>query len=163
MGRIETLTWILITLLIAPLFAFTAVNYLPQFDGFTVTGGSMEPEIKTGSLLFTHNVEAEKIEVGDTITFRDGDHFTTHKVISKNSDNGEVSFRTQGIANESPDPGIVTEDELRGRKLVSIPLLGYFIAWAGTTQGLLIVVVLPGTLLILLEAKNIVDEFRKEQ
>lgn len=158
----NTILWIVVLLFMSPFLAFAAGNYLPQFDGFTVTGGSMEPEIQTGSLLFTRNVPAERVDVGDTITFRDGEHFTTHKVINKSSSNGEISFRTQGIANNSPDPGRVTEDELQGKKLFSIPLLGYFIAWAGTTQGIIVLIIIPGALLLLLETKNIVHEVRKE-
>lgn len=154
-------SWLLVIVLLSPFLAFAAGNLLPQFDSFTVTSGSMEPEIQTGALLFTKKVPAERINVGDTITFHDGDHFTTHEVINKSSSNGEISFRTQGIANNTPDPGVVTEDELEGKMLFSIPLLGYFIAWAGTTQGLLILIILPSILLLVLEVRNLVNEMEE--
>ena len=161
MKLLNTVSWLVILVVLAPFIAFAAGNYLPQFDGFAVTGGSMEPEIKTGALLFTQNVPADQIQVGDTITFSDGDHYTTHEVIGVESSNGETLFRTQGTANNSPDPGTVTEDELQGKKLFSIPFLGYFIVWAGTLQGLLILVVLPGLLLIASEATSLFRELKE--
>jgi signal peptidase len=159
----RVLSAIILFLFMAPFLAFAAGSYLPYFDGFTVVSGSMEPEIQTGSVLFTYKASPESISVGDTITFRNGDGFTTHEVISKNNSNGEIAFRTQGIANTSPDPWEVTEDEIKGKKLISIPLLGYFIVWAGTTEGLIFLILFPGTLLLLSETKSIVNEIRRDR
>lgn len=161
MKLVNAVSWLVVLVVLAPFIAFAMGNFLPQFDGFVVTGGSMEPEIKTGALLFTKNVPAEQVEVGDTITFRDGDRFTTHEVINKSISNGEIVFRTQGTANNSPDPGAVTEESLQGKKLFSIPFLGYFITWAGTVQGFLILVVLPGIAVIISEIINLRREVRE--
>lgn len=152
------IVWVLIILVVSPFLVFGAGQFIPYYDGFIVTSGSMEPEIMTGSLLFTLDVSADRIEVGDTITYRSGDSHTTHQVIQRNATNGSFNFTTQGIANDSPDPGVVTEGELVGKKLFSIPLLGYFISWAGTTTGLIVLIVLPGALLIFLEVWKIVSE-----
>lgn len=157
------LIWIIILVLLSPVIAYGLAQYVPVYDGFIVTSGSMEPEIETGALLFTRPVDAERVIVGDTITFEEDGEHTTHRVIQKNDSNGEISLVTQGIANNSPDPGEVTEDELRGVKLFSIPLLGYGIAWAGTTTGLITLIIIPGVLLILLEIKDLYSEVKGQR
>jgi len=156
------LAWLVILILVMPFAVYAAGNFIPQYDGYIVTSGSMEPEIQTGSLLYTYKTSAENINVGDTITYQDGDHLTTHKVIEKIGGD-PVSFRTKGIANNSPDPGQVTEGQVQGKKLFSIPFLGYIAAWAGSIMGFIALVVLPGLVLILMEVKSILKELSKER
>jgi signal peptidase len=147
---------------VSPFLFYGTGQFIPYYDGFIVTSGSMEPEIQTGSLLFTTPSSVENIRVGDTITFGEKDSLTTHKVIEKNISGNQTTFKTQGIANNSPDPGTVTENQIIGKKLFSIPYLGYITTWAGTTTGLTILIIIPGTLLMLLEAKKIHEEITKQ-
>lgn len=154
----SNLGWFLLLLMLSPFLAYAFGQFIPFYDGFIVTSGSMEPEIQTGAVLFTYRTSAKNIQVGDTITFQKGDTFTTHKVIEKETD--PISFRTQGIANNSPDPGTVTEDELEGKKLFSVPYIGYIISWAGSRNGIMLFILVPGAILILIELRNILFELR---
>jgi signal peptidase len=149
--------WVLAILTVLPFIAYGSGQFIPQYDGFIVTSGSMEPEIKIGSLLFTYKAPVDNIEVGDTITFREETGFTTHKVIEKN-ENEQTTFKTQGIANNSPDPGKLTEEQITGKKLFSIPFLGYVITWAGTNTGLIVLIIIPGTIIALAEIKRIIAD-----
>jgi signal peptidase len=153
------LGWLLFLVLISPFVAYGAGQFIPFYDGFIVTSGSMEPEIQTGAVLFTYRTSAENIRVGDTITFQKEDTFTTHEVIEKNTD--PISFRTQGTANNSPDPGTVSEDELAGKKLFSVPYLGYLISWAGSRNGIALFIIVPGAILVLMELRSIITELRE--
>lgn len=157
-GRKSVMIWLAIVILVTPFVAYGLSSFVPQYDSFIVTSGSMEPEIQTGSLLFTVRTSPEKISVGDTITFQEDGAYTTHKVIDKNSSSTGSTFRTQGIANSSPDPGKLTEDQIVGKKLFSLPFLGYFIVWTGTTTGLILLVLIPGVVLIVIEARKITRE-----
>lgn len=148
---------IVIILLISPFLLYAGGQFIPQYDGFVVNSGSMEPEIDTGALLFTYKTGPENIGVADTITFQDEDSYTTHKVIEKNTGE-EITFKTQGIANNSPDPGEVTVDEIAGKKLFSIPFLGYVITWAGTTTGIIVLIVIPGIIVAAMEIRKIIAE-----
>lgn len=154
----SVVAWLIIGIIVTPFLAYGLSSFIPQYDSFIVTSGSMEPEIQTGSLLFTVKTPPENISVGDTITFQEGGAHTTHKVIERNGSETGISFRTQGIANSSPDPGKVTEAELVGKKLLSIPFLGHFIVWTGTTTGIMLLVLIPGIVLIIMEARNITRE-----
>jgi len=154
--RIKTgLLWVFILIILSPFLAYWVSQAIPGYDGFVVTSGSMEPEIQTGSLLFTRPLLAEKITVGDTITFQEDGGYTTHKVVEKNISGTEISFVTKGVNNDSPDPGTVSPEEITGVKILSIPLLGYVTAWAGTTKGFIGMVVVPAVLIILIELKEL--------
>lgn len=151
----------LLVLILSPFIAYGGAQFIPHYDGFKVTSGSMEPEIETGSLLFTRKMPADKIEVGNTITFQKTENtFTTHKVIQKHSEEGLTTFETQGIANDAPDAGNVTEDELTGKKMFSIPILGYVLAWASTPTGIITMIIIPGLVLIAIETKVLIRELK---
>lgn len=156
----SVLVWMVILVLISPFVAYGLSQYIPIYDSFIVTSGSMEPEIETGALLFTRPIKGEEVKVGDTITFERNEEYTTHKVIQKNDSNGALSFLTQGVANNSPDPGEVSQDDIIGVKIFSLPFLGYAIAWAGTTTGFILFLVIPGFLIIFLEIRKLYAEYK---
>ena len=70
-----------------------------------VKSGSMEPAIKTGALVAVR--PAAGYEAGDIITFRTSDNkkidSTTHRVVEKQAEDGEISYITKGDANKAPD------------------------------------------------------------
>lgn len=154
---------ILLIILISPFLFYGAAHFTPGINGFVVKSGSMEPEIKTGSIIFTKSVNPDKVAVGDTVTYSDGDHFVTHRVIEKNSSDNRVEFITKGVANEEPDPESVSGDQIAGKKIIDIPFLGYMVAWVGTVKGFLAFVVLPGVIVTALELREIRKSFAEEE
>lgn len=154
---------ILLLILLSPFLFYGAAHFTPGVNGFVVKSGSMEPEIKTGSVLFTRSVDPGKVSVGDTVTYSDGERFVTHRIIEKNSSESSVKFITKGVANEEPDPDPVSGDQIAGKKVVAIPFLGYVVAWVGTLKGFLAFVVLPGALITALELREIRKSFAEEE
>lgn len=126
---------------------------------YVVLSGSMEPAIGAGDLVVVGPIGADQIEEGDVITFRDADSpaageqtdRVTHRVIGVDRSDGSPQFRTQGDANEDPDPGVVTPSQVIGEVWVAIPLIGYPVAFAGTRLGTILFVVVPGILLVVNE------------
>lgn len=165
MNKKSGIGWILVILIVSPFIAYGLGGFQPYYNSFIVTSGSMEPEIQTGALLYTIDVSPEDVMVGDTITYSSGSEegFTTHEVIEKNSSSNQITFRTQGIANDSPDPGIVNSDQLEGKKLFSIPFLGYLITWAGTRTGMMATILVPGLLILLVESRKIYSEIQTKR
>ena len=89
-----------------------------------VISGSMEPEIKTGSIAFiSKNIDYENIKEGDIISYDLGKTKVLHRVIDKNKE----GLITKGDNNDVVDFGIVTRSQINGKYLFSIPLLGYMI------------------------------------
>ena len=88
-----------------------------------VQSGSMEPGIKTGGIVFTDMTQVEP-EPGDIITYQLGETFVTHRVIRKEKE----EYITKGDANDREDALPVSESQIRGTVVFSLPWLGYLAA-----------------------------------
>ena len=88
------------------------------YSTYAVLSGSMEPDIRIGSLVIVKKVDAENIEVGNDITFVNSERKTvTHRVVEIHEDymgSGVRGFVTKGIRNPMPDKDIVYADNIRG-------------------------------------------------
>ena len=144
------------------------LTYLaPHFDWRVdaVLSGSMEPELKVGSLVVTRPLEPKDIEVGDIITFRLATVSTgiaTHRVIGvfKNS---PIQFQTKGDANDRPDPIMVSGNNLVGKICLHIPMMGYFTEFLKTRSGFIFGIVIPGLILISLYIISVWRELRENR
>jgi len=96
---------------------------------FVVTGGSMEPTIHKGSLVIDEPVSADKIRLGDIITFDHYDQTTTHRVVGVEGSTNGTMFSTKGDANQIVDPEPLGFPGRVGLVKVAIPGLGYAVAW----------------------------------
>ena len=90
---------------------------------------SMYPDIKSGDIILAKKTDANSIEVGDDISFFDpagnGTSIVTHRVIEIIEEDGQLSFRTKGINNNTEDRVTVPADKLVGK------YTGIRIAFAG--------------------------------
>lgn len=143
------------TTLIAPRFGW-------RVD--VVLSGSMEPDIKMGSVVVTRPLDINIIDVGDIITFRSplNGKFTTHRVISIGSNLSPV-LRTKGDANEDPDPFILGSQSVVGKVCFSIQYVGYVTQFIKSRLGLLLTLYFPGLIIIVMELKNIWQVLAEEK
>lgn len=127
-----------------------------------VQSGSMEPAIKTGSIVVIKTAPA--YEVGDVITFffNSADKTpTTHRIVKVSEDDGEGRYLTKGDANENVDPREIEEDTVVGKVLFSIPVVGYILDFAKKPIGFALIIGVPAALIIFDEAGKIYGEIRK--
>ena len=122
------------------------------YSGFTILSESMKSKIPAGSLVVTKEVDPEKINVGDDITFirKKDDSFVTHRVISvydNHGENGEKGFRTKGTDNSEPDHDIVYAEDVVGVVKFAIPGLGYVLDFISVNIGFFMMV-LGGVILV---------------
>lgn len=143
---------ILSTLLIALLAIVLAAVLIAKL-GFgmemkAVLTGSMEPELPVGSLLIIKPAGYEEIKVGDDITFVRDKNLTlvTHRVIQKDDETKRIT--TQGIANNAPDKPTSYENVV-GKVVFHIPVVGYFVIWTSTMKGKVICGIIIVTLVAL--------------
>ena len=133
------------------------VSVLPitgNFKVMTVLSGSMEPAIKTGGIVVVKPVDDYKID--DVITFqvaKDKDS-VTHRIVDMEVIEGNVSYITQGDANNAPDQQKVQPREIIGKVLFDLPYLGYVVEAAKKPLGFILIIVVPAIVIIY-------DEFRK--
>jgi signal peptidase len=128
------------------------------YQMYIVAGGSMSPTFDAGSLAILESVEPQDIEVGDVITYKAPNEklATTHRVMKVHNEEGQISFTTRGDANDVDDANPVPAGHVVGRVIYTVPYLGLLMDFSQTKKGLLILVIIPGTLLIISELRNLI-------
>jgi len=144
---------------------FLGLGNLFPFMGYqvmVVTSGSMEPTIKTGSVVVVH--EVDDYQVGEIITYYErgqGELSTTHRIFADKIVSDEVVYLTKGDANEDVDEGFVKEEYIVGKVIASAPGFGYVLSMAKTWYGFLLLVGLPFVLAALEDITKILNVVRK--
>ncbi len=104
---------------------------------YVLVGGSMEPTIHRGSVIFDRVVPVSSLRVGDVITYTPPPgaqgpvaHPVTHRIVWVGRDRfGAPAFRTKGDANHADDPWRFTlHSATQAREVFAIPYVGYAIA-----------------------------------
>ena len=154
--------FIVVVGLVALLLLATLVPVPGNFQAKIVQSGSMEPAIKTGSIVIIRS-EAT-YEVGDVITFGKDTKTqvpTTHRIIEINGTGPLRTFTTKGDANDTADPTVTRLADIHGKVFLSIPYLGYILAFARKPLGFALLVGLPALAIILDEIGKIVKEVKE--
>ena len=134
-----TLVCLLLILLVLSLFNLGV-------RAFAVSSGSMSPAIKTGSLVFVR--PSGEYAVGDVITFSLKENvYTTHRVHGIQEEDGAAVYVTKGDANEGVDTDPVTEEQIEGRVVFTLPYLGYVVAFLRTLPGFILIMSAFGLLI----------------
>lgn len=139
-------------------FLFLVVVCLQRFSNnkislfnyrmFTVASGSMEPEYNIGDVLIAKKKDADKIKVGDTISYlgeKGGfkDKVITHRVESIEQDeSGNYIYHTKGLVNIVEDP-TVYYSQVYGVIVYKTVVLSFIYRLIASKYGLFIFIILP--------------------
>lgn len=148
---------------IGVLVAFSFIPFPGNYKVFTVQSGSMEPAIKTGSVIFVK--PSASYATGDIVTRRtlDPKVTVTHRIVEEAADDtGQAVFKTKGDANDAADAEFVSPESIIGKTVFSFPFLGYPVSYAKTQQGLIVLIVIPAVIIIYDEIHKISAEIRKK-
>ena len=157
--------WKALTYLVYVIVVFFAIAVLMSkfslwgIQLFTVQSGSMEPTIKTGSLLIDKG--QKEYEVNNIVTFKNKDNpreTTTHRIVDEKLKGDNKKFITQGDANNNPDSDELAENLIIGKVVFKIPYIGYAVAFSRTLPGLIFLIIIPATIIIYDEINNIKKE-----
>lgn len=128
------------------------------YQVFRVSSGSMEPKLMIGDVIIVKDVEPEKIEVGDIVTYKGevgdlDDKFITHQIIATPEYvDGEYQFQTQGTAQGTIADPIWYEDQLIGVYVCKVPYIdsiyNFFLQPYGLITFVVVIIVLFGYELI---------------
>ena len=124
--------------------------------------GSMEPAIPVGSVVVIKPVDTETLKVGDIICFKtESEHATTvtHRIFNITNE----GIITKGDANEDPDTWAVRKENVIGKVIAIIPFVGYVGYFVRTPVGFILLIVIPASLIIIMEIRNIAKELRKQK
>lgn len=140
---------VLIGLVILLAVALVGVRLI-GLDLYVVLSGSMEPTYKTGSVIYVKEIDTDRLQVGDVITFHlNGDTIATHRVVDVTVENGETAFRTKGDANDVEDASAVPANQVIGTPVFTIPYLGYLATYIQSTSGRYAAIAVGAALLLM--------------
>ena len=122
----------------------------PSIFGVTpmvVQSGSMsgdaEDHIEVGDLIFTVKPDTVELQVGDIVSYMEGNIAVTHRIIDIRTDsNGKRSFITKGDANNTEDPAIGA-DEIFGIYKGRVAKLGDFAMFLQRPLGMAVFIGIP--------------------
>ena len=137
----------------------------PVFNAYVVLSGSMLPEIAVKDIVVTKKVEAERLEIGDIITFiapdsRYGGISITHRIIDKVYDEslGSYSYRTKGDNNSIADASLVPNNNILGKVILKIPKVGYIQDLLASKGGIIIAVLIPALVILSYDIMKIIKK-----
>lgn len=136
------------------IFVVVVSVFLFKPKGFIVQSGSMEPEVKVGSLVIV--VPQKNYNAGDVITFKKDSKTITHRIM--HIKNGE--YLTAGDANEEFDFGSVSKTQVMGKVVLDIPYAGYILPANRDPRWFIFLVVVPATIIIYEELKFLFSQIK---
>lgn len=151
---------VFLLILILILFA-VALSFIPipgNYHIYSVMSGSMEPRIKTGSVVFVKPLQQYRKDDVVTVKTLDPKVTITHQIVEEKKVKGQTAFVTRGIANNVSDLELRYEKDIIGKVFFMIPWLGYPISYSKTTQGLILLIIIPSTIIIYSELLTIKRE-----
>lgn len=122
------------------------------YSAMTVLTGSMEDVYPQGSLIITKTTDADKLKIGDDITYMTGETSSiTHRIIGITEnylETGERGFETKGVMNANPDKEIVAAGNVVGKVVFCSTVLGAIAKFITTNWPLLLFLIVVLVVLI---------------
>ncbi|EOU1756772.1 signal peptidase I [Clostridium perfringens] len=136
---------VIFCLVVSILIIFMSISFannlgISKYKFYDVLTGSMSPTIKPGDFIVVKEIDSNKVENGDIITFKSNNskNLTTHRVVDVINDNGNISFQTKGDANDVLDPMLIDSNLLVGKVIFNIPCIGRIMNLVFKFKGVLI-------------------------
>ena len=148
------------------LFLLCVINFLSVKNKlplsvrlFSVQSGSMAPRVPVGGIVITS--KSPSYQKGDIISFLQNNNINnivTHRIHSINSQKNNITYKTKGDANKSPDTDTITNSQIIGKVIFTLPFLGFFTSYTQSLQGLIFFIIIPATVLVYHELLNLKKE-----
>ena len=102
------------------------VSGLFKYQLIAIASNSMNPVFYRGDAIVMEKIDDNAIKVGDIIVFEHDGAMIIHRVIEiVNPDSETIIYKTKGDNNNSPDPYIVSSDQIIGKFKIGIKFIGY--------------------------------------
>ena len=145
------------TLLLAILLTLAGIGVTAVASGRyqirPVLSGSMRPGLPVGGVVVTERVPLSDINVRDVIVFtnpNDPSKRVVHRVISLRRTGSTVIAKTQGDANNAPDPWTLSlHGSTAYRAVYTVPLIGYPAVWLQNVGGRGLLLLATGVALVI--------------
>ena len=114
-----------------------------DYPMMVVVSQSMVPTLGVGDYIFVQHISGEDINAepapnGDIIVFLSPgstDEYIVHRAINRYISDGSISFQTKGDNNQAPDSFRVPTNNIIGKVIGRVPIIGYFSLFIKTARG----------------------------
>lgn len=152
-----------VILILVVLYSLTAriMGETPSVFGyyfFRVSSDSMEPTLMVGDVILVHSANAEDIQKDDIITFKSkegsmyGREVTHRVVLDPVVKNDKYYYQTQGDAPGAPLDKMITYDQVEGKFIRKLVVVGKILNFFYTPTG---IIVLIGVIVLLFASEMI--------
>ncbi len=154
--------YVVLSVILLPFAAFNLLilntNLIPTIKSFVITTSSMEPVIPKGSIVYT--LSKPTYRKGDIITFQQKGN-VSHRIVKEEILGSSTYYSTKGDANKVSDSVLIADENIYGKVIAVIPVIGKAILFYRTQNGILLGTVLP-TLFLLLFLRRMAFATSKE-
>jgi len=154
---LQTFKYLIIAILLSLGVAIGWGQRLKEWQLLVVESDSMTPALRKGTLIGIRH--QTKYEEQDIITYKSpvlAKILVTHRIQSVVEKEGQTFFTTKGDANSYSDILPVSPSSIKGKTVITIPYIGFAISSAQKPLGAVIFIVIPSTILIYEELRNLV-------
>jgi len=154
--------FIVFIVLVALLLIISVLPITGNYKVLTVLSGSMEPAIKTGSVVVVK--PEQKYNIGDVITFGSSgrnEEPITHRIYDMKVEDSRIFYVTKGDANNAADRSEITRNQIIGKVILSVPHMGYAVDFAKKPLGFALIIIVPAIFIIYDEGVKIWKEIKK--
>jgi signal peptidase I len=121
-------------------------------ESFVVANRNMQPALQVGDLAIVGPVGADRLAVGDVVTYRtppDVDTTVTRRIVSIEPDaaTGRLNLQTRGDSDPAAEQVTVARGTILGRLVYSVPRLGLLAGFASEPAGKILLIGIPGLVL----------------
>ena len=143
------------------ILAIEEKNHIFGIYMFNIISESMEPTFYKDDLAIVKSCNAEQLEKGDIITFKQEDRIISHRISDIIKEKGDEQFITKGDNNEVEDKEPVNAQNIYGKVVFVIPNLGKFVNYIQNVSGFINVCILIVIICILVNFRDNMINNRK--
>ena len=100
-----------------------------QYRAIIIATESMTGSLNKGDVIVYEAYDDQILSEQDVVVFRQSDARIVHRVVLIERVDGANRYYTKGDANEEPDDGHITDQNIEGVVLFKIPYIGYASIW----------------------------------
>lgn len=166
---VKGIIWVFVILIMVVILIQRIFNNevsIGSFRMFTVVTGSMVPVYNVNDVIIAKEEEPSKIKKGDDLVYLGEvgdfkDKIVTHRVISIKQKDGDYYFQTKGVANNTSDP-IISSDQVYGKIVYKAVILSFLSGILNNSYGLYFLLFVPIAFLIFLEILDRIKDKEEE-
>ena len=141
--------WLSLVIAILAVVGLSRIAPALGYPLVVIAGPSMTPTIPLGAVVIERTLPVDAIAVGDVVTVQMPNGVAiTHRVVRLGEIAGSTYLETRGDANDGPDPVVVPASSVSGVVTLTLPMVGFLLAYLAVPSGVASIVLMLAALML---------------